>query len=63
MEWQPIETAPTGKLLILFYPETVTGWQKSVQPEMIRVDHHPVGHPRKPTHWLPLPKPPKQVKE
>ena len=53
-EWQPIETVPSGKVL-LYYPEQTgqnplsewiiigLGWAKTF---------------RKATHWMPLPKPP-----
>lgn len=56
MEWQPIETAPKGKLLLLYFPREAG---RNPLAEMIRADRYPVGYPRQPTHWMPLPAPPK----
>jgi hypothetical protein len=60
MQWQPIETAPKREMLILYFPP-VTG---SAHPSndkagRIDLDLYPVHYPRKPTHWMPLPDPPK----
>lgn len=52
-DWQPIETAPKGEHL-LYFPAN----EAKHQVEMIRVDLYPVTYPRKPTHWIPLPKAP-----
>ena len=54
-EWKPIESAPNG-IHILFFPET-TG--RNAHRAMIKVDSYPVTYPRKPSHWMPLPEPPK----
>lgn len=54
-EWQPIETAPNGTL-ILYFPR-ING--RNALEWMVKVDYHPVHYPRKPTHWMPLPSPPK----
>lgn len=54
-EWQPVETAPKG-LILLYFPPT-DGRMK--MGAMIQIDHYPVTYPRKPTHWMPLPEPPK----
>jgi hypothetical protein len=49
--WQPIETAPKGDELLLYFPG------HKYLPPMMKVDR--LGNvPRKPTHWMPLPEPP-----
>lgn len=53
--WQPIETAPSGNELVLYFPEQLG---RNAHTSMARVDFHPVHYPRKPTHWMPLPAPP-----
>lgn len=55
-DWQPIETAPRDRELILFFPETKT---RIPLYRMIRVDRYPVSYPRQPTHWMPLPEVPR----
>lgn len=52
-EWQPIETAPSGVTMILYFP---TDRRLAA---MIKVDRYPVYYPRQPTDWMPLPEPPK----
>jgi hypothetical protein len=52
--WQPIETAPKGTELLLYFP----AGKRWTQPEMFKVDLYPVRYPRQPSHWMPLPKPP-----
>jgi hypothetical protein len=59
MDWQPIETAPEGRELLLYFPVTKNSKGRLTLPEMICTDRMPVGYPRKPTHWMPLPEPPK----
>lgn len=54
-DWQPIETAPKAMMLILYFPPL---GGKNALNEMIRVDRYPVGYPRQPSHWMPLPLPP-----
>lgn len=67
MGWQPIETAPKdGSGFIGWWPESknmpygftwwLTGWPWADQ--WYRTDHrqYAVGQP---THWMPLPEPPK----
>jgi hypothetical protein len=58
-EWQPIETAPRGELLLYFPPLAPPRGREhdAPMPAMYRVDFNPVTYPRKPTHWMPL-KPP-----
>jgi hypothetical protein len=57
MEWQPIETAPSGEVL-LYWPRKVKG-RNSVLHAMIRVGNANGTPNRPPTHWMPLPEPPK----
>lgn len=53
-EWQPIETVPSGDV-ILYYPKQ-TG--RNALSEWIRTGTPADTPRRKPTHWIPLPKPP-----
>lgn len=55
-EWQPIETAPKGELL-LYAPAEVRG-RNSRLPERIYIGSRYDAPNRPPTHWMPLPKPP-----
>jgi hypothetical protein len=52
--WQSIDSAPNGQC-ILYFPSS---GGRNILGEMIKVDHHPVYYPRKPTHWMPLPSAP-----
>jgi len=52
--WQPIATAPSGNVL-LYYPAE-NG--KNALSEWITIGLGRSGRFRKPTHWLPIPKPP-----
>jgi hypothetical protein len=56
MDWQPIETCPTGEV-ILFFPTTPSG-RNSKLHQMIAVGHLSSYPYRTPTHWMPLPEPP-----
>lgn len=61
MEWQPIETAPKDKEILLFFPVVRPTRQAGYgAPQMIRVDklHNWDYGNRIPTHWMPLPPPP-----
>ena len=66
MDWQPIETAPKdGKMFLAIWPETVhfhdqvrvTYWAKKPQ-RFEDVDDFGQDHP---SHWMPLPAPPKEA--
>lgn len=59
-EWQPIETAPHGKALLLYQPATgfVRGRKGPTLPARIVIESWPTGYPRETTHWMPLPEPP-----
>lgn len=52
--WQPIETATINRPAIFYHPAE-TGRPLS---EWIRVGYFSDTRNRKPTHWMPLPKPP-----
>jgi Protein of unknown function (DUF551) len=58
-EWQPIETAPKRKRVILYYPPEVRERAYASLSAMYAVDYPNRGEHRKPTHWMPLPEPPK----
>jgi hypothetical protein len=69
MEWQPIETAPLMKLLILFCVTerdaagTVKNWKMGCGTKDYAGAWGWNGYPVKPwdhqpTHWMPLPDPP-----
>lgn len=70
-EWLPIESAPKGRVAILVYCESV-GWQYFVVKWSMSAgagfwrcldgggDYQPFWDTRaQPTHWQPLPEPPK----
>ena len=69
-EWQPIETAPTDKRIWLFVPEypapanqmLIGLWEQ--ENSWWGVEHATIRHvgapfQYRPTHWMPMPKPPK----
>ena len=56
MKWEPIETAPNGELIV-YYPRYEKGRTK-LSP-LIRVGYKGTWGARNPTHWMPLPDPPK----
>lgn len=58
MEWQPIETAPRDRAILVW----ATG-AHDLEPIMCTCKWHPdagfcVDELREPTHWMPLPNPP-----
>lgn len=59
MDWQPIETAPRGEMLLLYQPRTTS---RMALPERMIVDswRGPGYFHRDTTHWMPLPPPPVQ---
>ena len=61
MKWQPIETAPKdGFHYLLYAPELqfVGFWAKGCEHWCYVAPGCPVA-PTQPTHWMPLPEPPK----
>jgi hypothetical protein len=55
--WQPIDTAPSGNVLLYYPPEH----GKNALSEWVTIGLGRSQRFRNPTHWMPLPKPP--VKE
>lgn len=54
--WQPIETAPKGASVLLFFPKVGSNRMPlSAMQKVGRVIDYPS---RPPTHWMPLPEPP-----
>ena len=74
MEWQPIETAPKDRIVLLYRP-TAHDWGKVTPGKWDAQPHHKKPAPYwdmwikiggkyesrlwEPTHWMPLPEPPK----
>lgn len=58
VEWQPIETAPTGKMILAWDGEDVevVEWHPSLVSGGLWFSS---GGPFEATHWMPLPEPPK----
>ena len=60
-EWQPIETAPEGESLLVYMPTDkrnpiqVARWGKHTKV----IGNQFAFDMEKPTHWMPLPEPPK----
>lgn len=59
--WQPIETAPKDGTWVL---TTATGWNGDCEVLGFHFGQwvcgaDPVGYPHSPSHWMPLPPPPK----
>lgn len=60
-QWMPIETAPTGKPVLLFHPRVPPKRPGgSGMYEVIRIGYANDWPMRLPTHWLPLPAAPTQ---
>jgi hypothetical protein len=57
-EWQPIETAPRGEV-ILFFPVDTSG--KMWLGKMVKVGRVGDFPYRQPTHWMPIPKLPTET--
>lgn len=57
--WQPIESAPVGKIVLVYVPIKHHRLVLATQTEygvFLAEDHQPMSYP--PTHWMSLPKPP-----
>lgn len=50
-QWQPIETAPVGQDILLYFPAE----PKRYLGEMVTVGRYPVHIPRQPSHWHRVP--------
>ena len=59
MEWQPIETAPRDGQAILAWDENET-WEIAYR-QRGKWRYGPKGYSFNPTHWMPLPDPPKTL--
>jgi hypothetical protein len=62
MEWQPIETAPEGisDLLLWNGQRVFLGWlSDDGWHDSTNVEHQDWPESPQPTHWMPLPEPPK----
>lgn len=60
--WQPIETAPKGEVL-LYFPRVYNERRREVtHSPMIKVGWAANFPHREPTHWMPLPEAPEQVR-
>lgn len=57
-EWQPIETAPEGETIFV-YPDLCGGITFSHKFEGKWLDEVDGNFEIHPTHWMPLPEPPK----
>lgn len=58
-DWQPIETAPSGKEILLYFPAITNSEHTSNnRPQWIVTGYKTTGR-RKASHWMPLPQPPK----
>lgn len=69
-EWKPIETAPKDQFVLLAVPDdgemeafvAMAKWQGLgwYGVDDFGLTFNPVGEPQ-PTHWMPIPQPPKDV--
>jgi hypothetical protein len=55
-EWQPISTAPRDAPLVLFHPRI---FSPMVLGAVMRIGFPDDWPNRPPTHWMPLPEPPR----
>lgn len=65
MEWQPIETAPKDGTRILAWDGrsihvAYWGWDNPANRLAWLGGHCRIDHIDQPTHWMPLPEPPRQ---
>lgn len=56
--WQPIETAPTGYLLLYYPPILEDRYGHGGLSAMVRIERVASTPHRLPTHWMPVPPPP-----
>ena len=62
MDWQPIESAPDEPVLVLAFGDTPCWGKKVVYPngEVYWLDYNDE-YNLWPTHWMPLPRPPRTL--
>lgn len=56
--WQPIESAPLGDFLVVIKGWVTAAYRNHGEPIKSAGLHEPFVH--QPTHWMPLPQPPKE---
>lgn len=76
MSWQPIETAPKDGSDIYVWPQKTRTFWADLESDIVRKKSHPDHRwvdswseyweafevlTTKPTHWMPLPEPPKEA--
>lgn len=54
-KWKPIVYAEPGKRYVLYFPKE---GGRNGNVAMTRIDTHPVGYPRQPTHFMEIPEDP-----
>lgn len=62
MQWEPIESAPKDSTVVLLWAESyypVIGWYDAGKRSWQDVWEHEWRRPKQPTHWMPIPEPPK----
>ncbi len=60
--WQPIETAKADrKLKVLYFPPKEDSYGRNLLNTYYEITTNPDPFPRKATHWILLPKPPKVI--
>lgn len=63
--WRPIDTAPGDGTFLVYLPDEPRGKQMQVatwHPNVKVIGHVFAFDLTKPTHWMPLPDPPKETK-
>ena len=58
-EWRPIETAPVGKSILIYGSGGVLFGYLDLQGNWRARHHGPIKS--EPSHWMPLPEPPKEA--
>ena len=56
-EWRPIETLKSRDEVILYYPPLYNSTGRCTHGKWVKIGRN--NAPRKATHWMPLPEPPK----
>jgi hypothetical protein len=58
-DWQPIDTAPIGVQVLLYSPNAPGRFDVGIKHEGWK-SFEPYGPYTQPTHWMPLPEPPRK---